>query len=83
MNEVWKLTDREIAECDWRGVSVVALQEAKKKAYIASGGVILNPDALEDLYRALQALAVIVECGEHHKGEELNNAFKALAKAEK
>ena len=38
--------------------------------------------SVPDLYEALRDLAVVVECGEHHKGTELDNAFKALAKAE-
>ena len=46
----WALTNKEIAQLQASGGDVVEAQEAKKQAYIKAGGIILNPDALEDLY---------------------------------
>ena len=52
----WKLTDQEIEECNYRGVSLGVAQAAKKQAYIHNGGIILNPDSLYKLYEALLAV---------------------------
>jgi len=54
MRYKWKLTDEEVSECVRIGCSVFEVEEAKKRAYIANGGVILNPDALEDMYEAIR-----------------------------
>ena len=55
MEKDWMLTDQERAEFDAVGCSRQEVQEAKKRAYIDNGGVILNPDALEAMYEALKA----------------------------
>ncbi len=54
----WRLTDEETARVLETGDEgdVIRAQDAKKKAYTANGGVILNPDALEDMYEALKAI---------------------------
>ncbi len=54
MNKDWMLTDRELDDLVATGGSKKEAQEAKKKAYIEAGGVIFNPDALEDMYEALK-----------------------------
>ena len=84
--EAWKLTDQEIAELVTRGGSVYEAREAKKQAYIDNGGVILNPDALEDMYEALKAINKYLETG-YPKNMRLKEIAivlldKALAKAE-
>ena len=56
MNKDWMLTDQEKTECDNLNYSYEAAQAAKKHAYIKAGGIILNPDALEDMYEALKGL---------------------------
>lgn len=85
----WKLTDEEKAKCEQVGCSVVELQEAKKRAYIANGGIILNPDALEDMYKALKE--AIIAMGslyrlQDYSSEEVANSLatfkQVLAKAE-
>ena len=81
MNEIWKLTDEEIARADRRGVSVGALQEAKRDAYIANGGVIPSPDALEDLYKVLKR--AFTDPQYVLSGEWYQPAKEALAKAQK
>jgi len=50
--ELWELTDKETGEVYLRGGDIVEAQRAKKQAYLDSGGLILNPDALADLYEA-------------------------------
>ncbi len=55
--EEWRLTSEEMTELITKGWSVNDAQKAKRLAYIESGRVILNPDALEDLYEALEGLA--------------------------
>ena len=52
----WKLTAEEKERCIAEGMNLDAAQDAKKKAYVLAGGVILNPDALGDLYEALKGL---------------------------
>ena len=56
MTELWRLTDEEKRYLDERGGNVAKSQEAKKQAYIKAGGIILNPDALDDLYEALKGV---------------------------
>ena len=89
MNEAWKLTDKEVAECVHAGCSIAELQGAKKKAYIANGGIILDHDALEDLYEALKLtrdnLQTLSDAAIHYKktfSANLDILNKALAKAE-
>ncbi len=56
----WKLTNQEQAECRDKGLSLNEAQIAKKEAYLKAGGIILNPDALSDLYEAcLTALGTL------------------------
>jgi len=88
----WKLTDQEIDECERMGVDIHTVQEAKKQVYLKAGGIILNPDALSDLYEALKELSTIVlGVIEYHRGTSvilgmdsftLQPAEKALSKAE-
>ena len=52
----YKLTDQEIAEVKATGGDIAEAQKAKRQAYIDSGGVILNPYALEDMYEGLKGL---------------------------
>lgn len=52
----WKLTAEEEEECHRKGCSIGELQEAKKRAYIENGGIILNPGALADMYEALKGI---------------------------
>lgn len=75
----WKLTDQEIAECRNRGISIDGAQTAKKQAYLKAGGIILNPDALPDLYEALRKWQ---DGGFNSQIEFANAVRKALAKAE-
>ncbi len=86
MNYIWELTEQEIEKCKQGGCSIGELQEAKKRAYIEHGGVILNPDALEDLYEAcLTALGVMATL-DQDKGwvKEISDVIQvALAKARK
>ncbi len=56
MNNEWKLTIQEVADVVAKGGDVNAAQEAKKQAYRKAGGIILNPDALEEMYEALESL---------------------------
>ena len=74
----WKLTDEETARVLETGDEgdVIREQDAKKKAYTANGGVILNPDALEDMYEALKEAYSFCDDRVRFK---MN---KALAKAE-
>ena len=51
----WELTDHERDLCRHSGLSIHDAQIQKKRAYIKAGGVILNSDALEDMYEALKA----------------------------
>ena len=54
--EKWKLTNEELEILKEEGSYIAFAQEAKKRAFIEAGGVILNPDALPDLYEALKTL---------------------------
>ena len=81
MNEVWKLTDEEVAKCVRKGSNIAELQAAKKRAYLTNGGVILNPDALEDLYGVLKR--AFTDPQYVLSGEWYQPAKEALAKAEK
>jgi len=54
--ECWKLTDQELEELKVRGGNVSEAQKAKRRAFLDNGGVILNPDALTDLYEAAKEL---------------------------
>jgi len=76
-----KLTDDEIVQVKAFDGDIAEAQEAKKQAYIKAGGIILNPDALLDLYKALKAL--IRRYGVDCSTENINQARKALAKVEK
>ncbi len=88
----WKLTDGETAcvlETGDEG-DVIRAQDAKKKAYIANGGIILDPDALEDLYEAskgaladLDSIDELCRIGGVHPYIRMREDLeKALAKAE-
>ena len=52
----WKLTDQETEEVTMRGGNIAEAQRAKKQAYLKAGGIILNPDALPELYEACKGL---------------------------
>ena len=52
--EIWKLTDQEIKAVELGGGDVAGAQRAKRQAYLDNGGVILNPNALTDMYEALK-----------------------------
>jgi len=80
----WKLTDQEISECQLMGGSIGKLQEAKRQAYLNSGGVILNPEALDDLYEACNRALTIIESnlGDTHP-LAVEKLREALAKVEK
>jgi len=81
--EVWKLTDQEIWELEMRGESVNKAQERKKQAYIDGGGVILNPDALQDLYEACKLYQEHQRGTKGHYCSDCASAIdKAIAKAE-
>ena len=89
MKYIWKLTDEEVAECEQKGWSVAELQEARKRAYITNGGVILNPDALEDMYEALKLtrdnLQTLSDAALHYRKTFSANLVvlnQAIAKAE-
>jgi len=60
----WKLTNQELARLNETGGSVVAAQAAKKRAYIEAGKIILNPDALQELYEACERVLFIT----HNEG---------------
>ena len=81
--KLWLLTDEETAEIIARGGGVSAVQEAKKRAYVKAGGIILNPDALEDLYEALEELTDFDEHGGNGKDHYMlmRTAKEVLAKA--
>ena len=89
-NQVWQLTDQEIEEVTLRGGSITEAQEAKKQAYLDSGGIILNPDALSELYEALKVALWNEEHDEYqaqHQGkprliERIDIYKQALSKAE-
>lgn len=59
--ELWKLTKKEIKAIEEQGGNIALAQEGKKRAFIEVGGVILNPDALPDLYEALKNLRHTVD----------------------
>ena len=79
MEYTWKLTDQEITELDAKGGDKHEAQEAKKQAYREAGGIILNPDALEDMYEALRMWA---DDEFFSQIEFANVVCKVLAKAE-
>lgn len=76
----WKLTDQEMEECRDKGLSINGAQLAKKQAYIEAGGIILNPNALPDLYEALKDLLWDLKQGA--VPNDLTFIEEALAKAE-
>ena len=87
MREIWKLTDLEIRAVEFLGKNMAEAQQAKRQAFIDNGGVILNPDALEDMYEALKhvefylALADQITSLPNHTTVSAT-IKKALAKAE-
>jgi len=83
MDKPWKLTKQELAEVDARDQSRYVAQVAKKRAYIEAGGVILNPDALEDMYEALKiAIGVFVALDTTASREVADILRQARAKTE-
>ena len=50
----WKLTDEDLAQCEAMGFNPVEAQASKKQAYRNAGGIIINPDALSDMYEAVR-----------------------------
>lgn len=83
MKYTWELTEQDIEKCKHAGVDIDALQEAKKRAFIENGGVIINPDALDDLYEALkELLEALGNPMEIPPVEIVTKASQALAKAE-
>ena len=91
--EIWKLTDQEIKAVELSRGSISEARRAKKQAYLDNGGLILNPDALTDLYEALKCLVdtYIVNPGTKNEFVSLIEigvppqwevARKALSKAE-
>ena len=82
----WKLTDKEKAYCDETGADIPKAQAAKKQAYLDTGGIILNPEALEDMYEALKVLsfqfAAAVEHPYSKDKEVYEQAQQAIAKVE-
>ncbi len=52
--EVWRLTDQEIKAVELSGGNLAVAEGAKRQAFLDNGGVILNPDALSDVYEALK-----------------------------
>ena len=53
--EIWRFTDQEIRAVELSKGSISETRQAKKQAYLDNGGVILNPNALDDLYEASKA----------------------------
>jgi len=85
--EVWRLTDQEIKAVELSGGNLAVAEGAKRQAFIDNGGVILNPDALSDLHKALkQFVDWQSECEEHKDvclyREMLADGRRALSKAE-
>ena len=82
--EKWKLTDDEIEIITQQGGDIALAQEGKKKAFIKAGGVILNPDALPDLYEALKYVVRELDKADIIKKDSIFMEMpnKALAKAE-
>ncbi len=68
-HEEWKLTCKEMSEVVRCGGNLYKAEEAKRKAYIEAGGVILNPDALEDLYEACKMALWALEGGKVYVGD--------------
>ncbi|KKM86351.1 hypothetical protein LCGC14_1279750 [marine sediment metagenome] len=56
----WELTDREIRAVEFRGNNMAEAQRAKRQAFIDNGGIILNPEALTDMYEALVEIAKVL-----------------------
>ena len=87
--ELWKLTDEEILVIEARGGNVIEAKRAKRQAYLEAGGIILNPDALTDLYEALEAWDKLRAMHPLDSGCDIDKIFweccditdKALAKA--
>lgn len=78
----WKLTDQERAELNAKGGDIARAQEAKEKAYIEAGGIILNPDALSDLYEELKEVRVTLNILRLNIVEHIRRVDEVLAKAE-
>ena len=74
--EEWRLTSEEMTELITKGWSVNDAQKAKRLAYIESGRVILNPDALEDLYEALEGIKKLMAT-DFEDFEDFEKASKA------
>ena len=56
-------------------------QKEKRLAYIESGRIILNPDALEDLYEALKVMVEDVDQTGYARVHHVVTGQQALAKA--
>lgn len=83
MDYSWKLTEQEEIEVAYNNGDMAEAQEAKKQAFREAGGIILNPDALEDMYEALKgARAMITEGTIRQRELALEIIVEALAKAE-
>ena len=68
--EYWILTDEEKRALGLSGGDVAIAQQAKRQAFIDNGGVILNSDALEDMYRALKLALVYIATNEIKYGSD-------------
>ena len=86
MIEQWRLTDQEIEAIRLGGGDIGEAQQAKRQAYLDSGGVILNPDALTDLYEALKSfdryLSASYPDNMKYKAYAVEQMEKALSRAE-
>ena len=82
MSEVWRLTDKEIRAVEFRGNNMAEAQRAKRQAFIDNGGIILNPDALEDMHEALKAIMGERFTREEPSPKTVLMAENALSKAE-
>ena len=79
VDEAYNNADQEIKAVGLSGGDVAGAQRAKRQAYLDNGGVILNPDALEDMYEALKASA---NCNPSIPIDIQIQVQKALAEAE-
>ena len=52
--ELWRLTDKEVRAVEFRGNNMAEAQRAKRQAFIDNGGIILNHEALTDMYEVLK-----------------------------
>jgi len=88
--ENWRLTDAELAKLAEIGGNAQVAQAQKKALFMANGGIILNPNALSDLYEALKyAKAILILARGNPKGlteavlaSAIADSGKALSKAE-